>query len=108
MQPLSTLFTEKSLLRTNTVTDTVRIDELERGCGGEKEKKGRRLKSTTVDRLADTLVTRFNNPDRRVYYCKVAWKLPESTILRFAEQAERSGKDPQRLFTWLCEEALES
>jgi hypothetical protein len=103
MQPLSTLFTEKSLLRTNTVTDTdtVRIEE-----GVQGEKKGRRLKPTTVDHLADTLVTRSTTP---IDGCTTARSLGSSQRAPFfalLSRAERSGKDPQRLFTWLCESAM--
>ena len=68
---------------TNTVSDTV-----------DKSKK--------VDLIADKLVLALNNPDRRAYYCKVAWQLPESAIWNNLE-ASTKGKSPAKLFTWLCQ-----
>lgn len=68
---------------TNTVSDTV-------------------AKSKQVDLIADKLVTELNNPNRRPYYCKISYKLSESQIWNNLETAQR-GRNPQRLFTWLCQ-----
>lgn len=59
-------------------------------------------KSKCVDLIADKLVSLLNNPGSRIYYCKVAWSLPESVIWNNLEQAQ-AGKSPSRLFTWLCQ-----
>jgi hypothetical protein len=113
MQPFSTLFTEKSLLRTNTDTVTVISTEIITDTDNtvtvysDENTKGKRPTPAMVDHIADRLVTRFNNPARRLYYCKIAWKLPEGVLWNLAEQADK-GKDPQRLFTYLCESALGS
>lgn len=62
-------------------------------------------KSKQVDLVADKLVIALNNPERRAYYCKVAWKLPEAVIWNNLEQSSK-GKYPARLFTWLCERSI--
>lgn len=59
-------------------------------------------KSKQVDLIADKLVAALSNPERRAYYCKVAWKLPESKIWNNLESSAK-GKNPARLFTWLCQ-----
>lgn len=59
-------------------------------------------KSKRVDLIADKLVLALNNPKRRAYYCKVAYKLSESQIWNNLEQSAK-GRDQARLFTWLCQ-----
>ena len=93
---------------TDTDTVTEGIDRSDRGSGGKGRKEGSRLKSRTsrsVDAIADKLVHTFDNPDRRRYYCRVAWRLPEGTIWRLAEQAQ-NGHSPAKLFTALCQEEM--
>lgn len=65
--------------------------------------KTRTLKQ--VRHIANTLSDKLNNRSRYKYYCKVAWRLPENVIWGNLELA-LGGKDPQRLFTWLCEQSL--
>lgn len=65
-------------------------------------------KSKKVDDIADQLVTIFNNPQGRRYYCKIAWKLPESVIYQNVEQTRAEGvSDPKKLFTFLCQRVLQ-
>lgn len=58
-----------------------------------------------VNRIAEKLCDRLNNPSGRLYYCKVAWELPESSIWKNLETA-LTGKDPKKYFTWLCNREL--
>lgn len=60
-----------------------------------------------VRHIAQKLCDRLNNPSRFKYYCKLAWHLPESSIMLNLELSE-NGKSPQRLFTWLCEDDLKN
>ena len=62
-------------------------------------------KSKAVDLIADKLVLAFNNPNGRPYYCKVAWKLSEHKIWMHLE-ASAKGRNPAKLFTWLCQRDL--
>lgn len=66
----------------------------------------RYARARMVDRIADQLVIRFNNPDFREFYCKVAWKLSEARIWANVETAmeaaTKKGTQPGRLFTYLC------
>jgi hypothetical protein len=64
-------------------------------------------KSKLVDLIADKLVLALNNPSRRAYYCKVAYKLSEGQIWNNLEQSAK-GRDPAKLFTWLCQRELNS
>lgn len=57
--------------------------------------------SNKVDFIAQKLVTELNNPDARIFYCKVAWKLPEAKIWSNLELAKK-GRSPQKYFSWLC------
>lgn len=61
--------------------------------------------SDKVDRIANTLVDKLSNPERRAYYCKVAWSLPEFKIWSNLEQALK-GRSPQRYFTFLCQKDM--
>lgn len=72
---------------TNTVTDTV-------------------SKSKQVDLIADKLVLALNNPSRRDYYCLVGYKLSEHQIWNNLEQAVTKGKNPAKLFTFLCQKDM--
>lgn len=64
-------------------------------------------KSKQVDLIADKLVLALNNPDRRAYYCKVAYKLSEAQIWNNLEQSAK-GRSPAKLFTWLCQRDLQN
>lgn len=59
-------------------------------------------KSKQVDLIADKLSQELNNPVARPYYCKVGYRLSEAQIWNNLETAQR-GRNPQRLFTWLCQ-----
>lgn len=64
-------------------------------------------KSKKVDMIADQLVTIFNSPNARRYYCKVANQLPESVIFSNVEATKQKGvTDPAKLFTFLCQRVL--
>lgn len=60
---------------------------------------------TQVTQIANSLSDKLNNPSRFDFYCKVAWRLPESTIWNNLEAALK-GRDPQRLFSYLCAQSL--
>lgn len=63
-----------------------------------------------VDRIADSLVTRFNNPIYRGFYCRIAWELSESRIQQNLETAtlavKTNGGNEGRLFSYLCKQDL--
>jgi len=59
-----------------------------------------------VDMIADKLVRELNNPGARLFYCKVAWKLPENKIYNNLELA-KTGKSPQKYFSWLCNREMQ-
>ena len=56
-----------------------------------------------ADNIANRLVDKLKKPDRRKYYCKVAYMLSEAQIESNLELALSKGRNPQRYFTWLCE-----
>jgi hypothetical protein len=60
---------------------------------------------TLVTQTAGKLVNRLNNPTRYELYCKYAWNIPENILWNNLEMAE-TGKNPVRLFTWLCERSM--
>lgn len=65
--------------------------------------RGKYQKAREVDRIADKLVTIFNNPGARPFYCKVGWKLSEAIIWQNVEKAQSVKKGSQvKLFTYLC------
>ena len=82
---------------------------MQEGKKGKKEKEGGkprlRRSAREVDQIADRLVATFGNPERQLYYCRVAWRLSEATIWRSAEQASR-GREPAKLFTWLVQQEM--
>ena len=57
-----------------------------------------------TETIADLLVSKFNNPEYKGFYWKVASKLPENTIWNYVEQAKR-GNSPARYFSYLCKKA---
>lgn len=54
-----------------------------------------------VELIAYKLVDYFKSPDSFKFYCKVAYKLPESKIWNNYESAKK-GNNPAGLFNWLC------
>lgn len=68
----------------------------------DKKKKDRTLE---VDGIANYLVSKLNNPGAINYYRKIAWKLPPNIIFENLEKS-RKGRQPARLFTWLCQTEL--
>ena len=59
-----------------------------------------------VDREADRLVRKYNNPDGRKLYCKGLNRLSFPRILELEAIAE-AGKQPGRLFSTLLSQELE-
>ena len=62
-------------------------------------------KSRYVDMVAQKLCDIFQNPDGFKYYCKIVWRLQPSVIWSNVEVAKR-GKNPARLFTYLCKRCM--
>jgi len=58
-------------------------------------------KSKKAESIAQKLVDRLNSKDSYLFYCKVAYALPEARIWINLEQA-MAGKNPGGLFNWLC------
>ena len=59
-----------------------------------------------VDTIADRIIRKLKATEEyRAFYCKIAWKLPESQIDSNLEVA-LSGSNPQRYFTWLCKRQM--
>lgn len=64
-------------------------------------------RSRNVDRIAKQLVDKFGNSEYYEFYCKIAYKLSESQIWNFCEQANgKKVRNPARMFSWLCKRAL--
>jgi hypothetical protein len=64
-----------------------------------------KIKINQVDFIADKLVKELGNEDYRTFYCKVAYKLPESIIWTSLELALK-GREPAKYFTWLVKKEL--
>ena len=60
--------------------------------------------STKAESIARSLTAKFNSEDSVLFYCKIAYALPEYKIWLNYEKATTSKgvKDPARLFNWLC------
>jgi hypothetical protein len=58
-------------------------------------------KSKKAETIAQKLVEKLNSKESYLFYCKVAYALPESKIWINLEQS-LSGKNPGGLFNWLC------
>lgn len=54
-----------------------------------------------VKAQAYRLVEKLNDPKSYKFFLKVSWHLPESKIENNLESALK-GRNPRRLFTWLC------
>lgn len=54
-----------------------------------------------VQTIANTLCDRLSNETRFEYYCKIAWRLPESKIWGNLEKA-LTGNNPAKYFSFLC------
>lgn len=60
-------------------------------------------KAARVDRIADHLVSKFEAPGSRNFFCKCAWKMSEDEIWATFEQAHRKKvKEPLKYFITLC------
>ena len=60
-------------------------------------------KAARVDRIADHLVSKFNAPNSRNFFCKCAWNLSEDDIWSAYEQANSDKvKYPLKYFISLC------
>lgn len=64
------------------------------------------VREAKVNRIALRLVEKLSNPEGRLFYCKVGWKLSEAVINDNLEQALK-GKSPQKYFTWLCKRSMQ-
>lgn len=58
-----------------------------------------------VHRIAEKLCMIFNDFSSHDFFCKVAWQLPEYMIMNNVEAAQK-GRQPVRLFTWLCNQSI--
>lgn len=81
-----------------SVSDSVRKINL-------KHTNTKTLTLSHVHYIANKLCRELSNEDRFDYYCKVAWNLPENIIWSDLESAKK-GRDPQRLFSWLCKQKM--
>ena len=63
-------------------------------------------KSREVERIALKIVEKLHNEDGYKFYCKVAYRVPEARIWWNLETAIKSGRNPVRLFTWLCKREM--
>lgn len=63
------------------------------------------VNESEVNLIASKLSDKLNNPNGRLFYCKVAWQLPEAQIWSNLELA-LTGRDPKRYFSWLCKREL--
>lgn len=59
-----------------------------------------------VEAIASDLARRFGNDQYRSFYCKVAYNLPENIIYQNVETAFAKGKNPAKLFSFLCSKAM--
>lgn len=57
-----------------------------------------------VDRIADSLVAEFHNPDYRRWYCGAIYEFGPSQILEWQHRA-REGKEPAKLFAYYVKQA---
>ncbi len=55
--------------------------------------------------IADKLSTALNDKKSYDYFMKIAWHLPEYKIWNNLEYSAK-GKDPRKLFTWLCKQDM--
>lgn len=51
-----------------------------------------------TEAIADNLVKKFESPEYKPLFLKVAWRLPEDTINRHAATAQELGKNPRAYF----------
>lgn len=85
-------------------SNIVNVNEVNKLTNNVNDNGGRT--EAEVNAIAQKLVEKLGNPGARLFYCKIAWKLPESTIWRRLETAE-SGKNPAKYFSWLCSRELQ-
>lgn len=64
------------------------------------------IDSSTVDKVADYLVKRFNSPSSRNFYCLAAWRIDGIKLNRLIDKAFASGRNPGGLFNYLVKEEL--
>lgn len=60
---------------------------------------------SSVQEIAHRLCEQLSDEHDFEYFCKVAWKLPESVIWSNVEAALK-GRNKARLFTWLCSQSM--
>jgi hypothetical protein len=51
-----------------------------------------------TDRIASYLVDKFNSPEHRPFFLKVAWRFSEAAIMRLVELAFERGTYPRAYF----------
>ena len=62
-----------------------------------------------VDRIADTLVRKFDAPGSRDFFCKCGWKMSEDEIWAIYERVHRPDvKYPLKYFVFLCKMKFDS
>jgi hypothetical protein len=79
----------------NTVTNTKLI----------KNNNNNIVRAAEIEATARKLVEKYNSPESFDFYCKIAWKLPESYIWRNYEQSQKA-RNPGALFNFLCRKDL--
>lgn len=72
--------------------------------------KGNNVKTLNVNghevkRIAHYLVEKLDDQRSVDFFYKCAWRIPEHTLMLHLESAQR-GRNPRRLFTWLCTQEL--
>ena len=58
-----------------------------------------------TDVIAEKLVDKLQNPGGRMFYCKVAWHIPENKVWYYLDIA-LTGRDPRKYFSWLCKQDM--
>lgn len=95
------------MVYTNSATNNDNYNEITNVIDNDIVNKNKYDKSKFVELTAKVLVEKLHNPGAYAFYCKVAYKLPESRIWLHLESAQK-GKDPKKLFTWLCNRDMQS
>jgi hypothetical protein len=92
-----------SEILTNTSSNTISVSVRTRNLNTNTKTLKRSV--TDVRSIALSIAEKLNNPTRFKLYCKYVWHLPDNIIWNNLELA-LAGKNPQRLFSWLCEESM--
>ena len=63
-------------------------------------------RAAKVERIAQDLCDRLDNPGAYEWYMKCAWHLPPSVLYGNLVIA-KGGRNPQKFFTYLCKQSLQ-